>query len=104
LERVPGVQCAFIYGSFPRNPKNPKGDVEIMAVGAPDLVESDKIISNAEEELGMPIHITSFTVRELQERIKVRDALVSRALRGLKIMLIGEESLANQNPIHYNAC
>ena len=51
----------------------------------------------------MSISISSFTVRELQERIKVREGPVSRALKGLRVMLIGEHSLANQSLIHYNA-
>ena len=41
--------------------------------------------------------------REFQERINARDALVSRALKGPKIILIGEDSLANYSSIHYNS-
>jgi predicted nucleotidyltransferase len=103
LEKIPGIQCAFIYGSYPRNLKHPEGDVEIVVVGTPDLVELDESISNVEEDLGMPIDITSFTVREFQERINVRDPLVSRALKGPRITLIGEDPLANRGSIHYNS-
>jgi hypothetical protein len=45
----------------------------------------------AEEKLGMPILITSFTVREFRERIRVKDEAILKALRGPKIMLIGNE-------------
>ena len=44
LEMVPGIQCAFIYGPYPRNLKHPEGDVWIMVVGTPDLGELDGII------------------------------------------------------------
>jgi len=50
----------------------------------------------------MLIDVTSYTVMELQERIKVRDPLVSSALKGPEIMLIGEDPLANQCSIPYN--
>jgi hypothetical protein len=40
--------------------------------------------------------------REFQKRIKVREPLVSRALKVPKIKLIGEDSLANHNSIYYN--
>jgi predicted nucleotidyltransferase len=103
LGKIPGIQCAFIYGSYPRNLKHPEGDVEIMVVGTPDLVELDESISIVEEDLGMPIDITSFTVREFQERLNVRDPLVSRALKGPRITLVGEDPLANQGSIHYNS-
>jgi len=103
LEKIPGIQCAFIYGSYPRNLKHPEGDVEIMVVGTPDLVELDESILSVEKDLGMPIDVTSYTVRELQERINVRDPLVSRALKGPRITLIGEDPLANRSSIHYNS-
>ena len=74
-----------------------------MVVGVPDLVELEEITSSAEKELRMPIDITSFKVRGFLERIKVREALVSRALKGPKIMFIGEDSLANHSSIHYNS-
>jgi len=41
--------------------------------------------------------------REFQERIKVREPLVLGALKGPKIMLIGEDFLANHSSIHYNS-
>lgn len=103
LEKIPGIQCAFIYGSYPKNLEHPEGDVEIMVVGTPDLVELDESISSVEEDLGIPVDITSFTVREFQERINVRDPLVSRALKGPRIMLVGEDPLANRSSIHYNS-
>ena len=91
FEMVPGIQCAFIYGSFPKRPRNPEGEVEIMVVGGPDLAEMDQIILKAEEELKRGIRLTSFTARELRERVKVKDRLVSKALNRTKIMLIGDE-------------
>ncbi|MGB7573173.1 MAG: hypothetical protein WBN53_04870 [Thermodesulfobacteriota bacterium] len=40
---------------------------------------------------GRAISLTSFTARQFQERIKVKDRLVSKALNRTKIMLIGDE-------------
>jgi hypothetical protein len=91
LEMVPGIQYAFIYSSFPKRPRNPEGEVDAMVVGKPDLVEMDQIILKAEEELKRAISLTSFTVREFRERVKVKDRLVSKALNRTKIMLIGDE-------------
>jgi hypothetical protein len=90
LEMVPGVQYAFIYGSFPKRLRNPEGEVDLMVIGGPDLGEMDQIILKADEELKRAISLTSFTVREFQERAKVKDKLVSKALNRTKIMLIGD--------------
>ena len=91
LEKVPGIQYAFIYGSYAKNPDNQESDVDLMVVGGPDLVEMDDIISRAGMELKNGIYITSLTVREFRERIEVKDESVWEALKGPRIMLIGRE-------------
>jgi hypothetical protein len=92
LERVPGIQYAFIYSSFPKRAKNLKGEMDVMVIGGPDLAEMDQIISIAEEELKRGIRLTSFTVREFRERVKVKDKLVLKALNRPTTMLIGDEN------------
>jgi predicted nucleotidyltransferase len=91
FEKVPGIQYAFIYGPFVKNPENPDSDVDVMVIGGPDLVEMDEIISKTEKVLERAVRITSFTVREFKERIKVEEDFVTRALKEPKIMLIGHE-------------
>jgi len=41
--------------------------------------------------MGRPFLITSYTIREIQERIRVKDEAILRALKGPKIMLLGNE-------------
>ena len=33
VEKVPGIQYAFIYGSYGKNPKKQESDVDLMVVG-----------------------------------------------------------------------
>ena len=87
LEKVPGIQYAFIYGSYAKNPKNQESDVDLMVVGGPDLAEMDEIISRAMRNLKRAIYITSFTVREFRERVEVKEEFILEALKGPKIML-----------------
>ena len=91
LEKIPGIQYAFIHGSYAKNPENQENDVDLMVVGGPDLVEMDEIISRAGMELKRAIYITSFTVREFRERIEVKDESVLEALEGPRIILTGHE-------------
>lgn len=91
LKKVPGIRFGFIDPSLVKNQGDRESEVDITVLGGPDLVEMDEVISKAEEKLGRPFSITSFTVREFRERIKVRDDLVLKALRGPKIMLLGDE-------------
>lgn len=91
LEKVPGIQYAFIYDFFAKNPEDREREVDIMVLGGADLVEMDEVISEAGQKLERPFSITSFTVREFQERVRVKDEAVLRALQGPKIMLLGDE-------------
>ena len=103
MEKVPGIQCAYHPRLFSGNPEESKGDVEIVVVGAPDLVEWHEFISNVGETLGRPVDVALFTIRELRSKVKERDLHWLRLFKESKIMLIGEDSLANQSSIHYNA-
>ena len=91
LEKVPGIQYAFIYGSYAKNPDNQESDIDLMVVGGPDLVEMDEAISRAGMELKRALYITSLTVREFRERIEVKDESIWEAFKGPRIMLIGRE-------------
>ncbi len=91
LEKVAGIRFGFIDGSLVKSQGNRESEVDITVLGGPDLVEVNEVISKAEEKLGRPFFITSFTVREFQERIKVKDEAVLRTLQGPKIMLLGDE-------------
>ena len=91
LEKVPGIQYAFIHGSYATNPENRESDVDVIVVGGPDLAEMDQIISRAGVELGRSIYITLFTVREFRERVEVKEEHVLEALQGPNIILIGHE-------------
>ena len=91
LENVPGIQYAFIYNSFAKNLEDHEPEVDIVVLGGPDLLEMNEVISKAEEKMGRPFLITSYTIREIQERIRVKDEAILRALKGPKIMLLGNE-------------
>ncbi len=91
LEKVPGIQYAFIHGLYAKDPENRESDVDVMVVGGPDLAEMDETISRAGVELGRSVYITLFTVGEFRERIEVKEEHVLEALQGPKIFLIGHE-------------
>lgn len=112
LEKIAGIQYAFIYGLYARDPENRESDIDVMVVGGPDLYDMDETLSRAGVELGRSIYITLFTVREFRERVEVKEKHVLEALQGPKIILIGHEEemigflkrelLANERRINYN--
>jgi len=91
LGMVPGITYAFVYGPSAKNLRDEHGSIDVMVVGGPDLQEMEEIITKAEREVGRAVSITSLTLKEFQERIKVKDDLVGNALQAPKVMLIGSE-------------
>ena len=91
LERLKGIETAFIYGTYATGKESESSDVDIMVIGKPDLTELNEVISNLEEKLNREINYMCFGQEEFKERRKAGDAFINEVLSGEKIMLKGSD-------------
>ncbi len=91
LERLKGIETAFIYGTYATGKESESSDVDIMVIGKPDLTELNEVISDLEEKLNREINYMCFDQEEFKERRKAGDAFINEVLSGEKIMLKGSE-------------
>ena len=91
LERLKGIESAFIYGTYATGKESESSDVDIMVIGKPDLTELNEVICNLEEKLNREINYMCFDQEEFKERRKAGDAFINEVLSGEKIMLKGTE-------------
>jgi len=91
LEKLKGIETAFIYGTYATGKESESSDVDIMIIGKPDLTELNEVISNLEEKLNREINYMCFDQEEFKKRRKARDAFINDVLSGEKIMLKGSE-------------
>lgn len=91
LERLKGIETAFIYGTYATGKESESSDVDIMVIGKPDLTELNEVISDLEEKLNREINYMCFDQEEFKERRKAGDAFINEVLSGEKIMLKGTE-------------
>lgn len=91
LERLKGIETAFIYGTYATGKESESSDVDIMVIGKPDLNELNEAISDLEEKLNREINYMCFDQEEFKERRKAGDAFIKDVLSGEKIMLKGSE-------------
>ena len=91
LERLKGIETAFIYGTYATGKESKSSDVDIMVIGKPDLTELNEAISDLEEKLNREINYMCFDQEEFKERRKAGDAFISEVLSGEKIMLKGTD-------------
>lgn len=94
---VPGVDAAFIYGSYARDTGvHPGSDVDVMVVG--ELVDSDRMRSSlaasaleAAGLVGREVNLVRYTPRRLRYQYARGGRFVSGVLAGPKRWLIGDE-------------
>lgn len=91
LERLIGIETAFIYGTYATGKESESSDVDIMIIGKPDLTELNEVISDIEEKLNREINYMCFDQEEFKERRKAADAFIYEVLSGEKIMLKGSD-------------
>lgn len=99
LAEVPGIEGAFIYGSFARGTHiRPESDIDVFVLGSA-LEEPETRLALSGETLeaagllGREVNVTRYTPRKLAAR-KAQGARFLRAvLEGKKEWLVGDESM-----------
>lgn len=71
LSAVPGVDVAFLYGSFAARmlgeAGTPPRDIDVMVVGTPDPMTVYEACGRVSEQVGRPVNPTIMTPAELEE-------------------------------------
>jgi DNA-binding transcriptional ArsR family regulator len=91
LRAVDGIQSASIYGSFAKNEADGSSDIDLFVVGEPDQMQLASQIRRAERILRREINYTVLGPKELQRKLKARDAFIRDLWSGKRIELIGDE-------------
>jgi predicted nucleotidyltransferase len=91
LERLPGIELAFIYGSYAGGKETAASDVDLMIVGRVDMDRLDAILRELEKDLGREINYVLYSKNEFKAKRKKKDGFVMDVLSDEKIILIGRE-------------
>ncbi len=87
LERVRGVDAAFVYGSFAAGEENAESDVDVVIVGSPDYAVLAKAVNAVEARFGREVNYSVYSQREFKEKRKA--PFLKRVLASKKLMLAG---------------
>ena len=91
LDRIPGTEAAFIYGSFAAGDMDHQSDIDLMLVGEINLARLAPVIAKVEKDLGRSVNYIAYTPEEWGEKAATREPFITNILSSPKIMLIGEE-------------
>jgi len=92
LDKLDGLDYAFIYGSHATGKEKADSDVDLLIIGDVDVDRLDSLLSNLEMKLGKEINYVLYNMKEFRSKRKAKDGFLRDVLAGDKIMLIGNEN------------
>jgi predicted nucleotidyltransferase len=88
---LPGVEQAFLYGSYARGEERATSDLDLFIVGDVDQERLSDQLTDAERDLGRDVNPTTYTAGELEGLKRKGDLFVKRVLAGSRIPLVDPE-------------
>lgn len=94
LEDLPGVEQAFLYGSYARGDERATSDLDLFVIGAVDQERLSERLADVERDLGRDVNVTSYDRGELDRLRGEGDLFVERVFEGPRVPLISGEANA----------
>jgi predicted nucleotidyltransferase len=83
------IERAFVFGSVASGTERATSDIDLLVVGDVDLFEISPFLTDAEKDLGRPIHLSLVGLDEWKHR--QQDAVGRAIVSGPTITVIGDE-------------
>lgn len=91
---LPGIEEAFLYGSYARGDERATSDLDLMVIGAVEQEDLSERLAGAERDLKRDVNVTSYDRDEIERLRSEGDLFVERVLDGPRVLLIGGEAHA----------
>jgi predicted nucleotidyltransferase len=88
LQRLSGIQEAYLYGSFARNQHDGASDIDVLVIGHPDQEELEGMVRKLERQLRREINYTLLSAEELKTRRASKDAFLKDVWHQERIPLV----------------
>jgi predicted nucleotidyltransferase len=89
LEKIDGIEQAYLYGSFASNQQDAASDIDVLVVGTPHDEALAEAMRKIERQLGREVSYTVLTRREFDSRRKRKDAFLENVWHNKRVLLIG---------------
>ncbi len=89
LDSLPGVELAFIYGSYASGEAHAGSDVDLMVIGDASDRDLAPAVAPVERRLKRQVSYVQYTRDEVERRLRRKGDFVHEALTGPVIVLIG---------------
>ena len=88
LADVPGIEEAFLYGSYARGDERATSDLDLFVIGPVDQERLSEQLAAVEREIGREVNVASYEQTELERLRDGGDLFTQRVLDGPRVPLI----------------
>ncbi len=85
LSEVPGIEEAFLYGSYARGDERMTSDLDLFVVGSVDHALLTERLAEVERDLGRDVNVASYERAELQRLREDGDLFIETVLEGPRV-------------------
>lgn len=89
---LPGVEEAFLYGSYARGDERATSDLDLFVVGSVDQEALTERLTDVERDLGRDVNVATYDRTELERLRREGDLFVAGVLEGPRVPLTGQDS------------
>ncbi len=89
---LPGIEEAFMYGSYARGDERATSDLDLFVIGPFDQERLSEQLADVERELGRDVNVTSYERGELERLRREGDPFIERVDDGAQVSLIGAKA------------
>jgi len=88
LQKLAGIQEAYIFGSFASNTMNAESDIDLLLIGKHSALAAERAILPLQTAIQREINIVDFSPEEYDKRKKTDDAFIKTLFSRKTIKLI----------------
>lgn len=88
LKEVPGIQAAYLYGSFAKGEEDASSDIDILIVGKPEATSLANVATRLERVLNREVNYTVIAEQELKRKLAGNDPFVRDIWNGKRVELV----------------
>ncbi len=91
LTTVPGLEEAYLYGSYARGTERPTSDLDVLVIGSVDRARLSERLVELEQDLGREINVTAYERAELETLERAGDPFLADVFASPRIRLVPPE-------------
>jgi len=90
LESLPGIDVAFVFGSFAVSEQEPESDLDVVIIGSQTTRTLARPISEIEKRIGREIQVMAYSAEAWRQKVELKSHFVYSLMFKPKIFLVGD--------------